>query len=430
MDLKEKNRILSERASNTRQRHKEMSCITRTFKIDYSHLRLDQRESLKMMFVEAKWVYNSILASLKDGKKLSEINYKDYNKVSHYTKDKELIETEVKYLAASVKQEIIAQFGNQLKAIKSLNKNGHKTGQLKFISDFNSLSFKQYGMTHRIEGSNKIKIQGIRRPIRVGGLNQLECLEEAEYTTLKLLKRADEYFISLTVFSKPERKASRPLNKPVGPERKASRPLNKPVGIDMGIKDHLTLSDGRTFNVMVGESERLKRLQKKLSRQKKGSNNHYRTRIQIQREYMKMDWKKNDLANKICNDLLSNYSHVYFQDENLNGWKVRYGKTVQHSVLGRVKSTLKRHKDQCTMLSRYLPTTKLCPECGSLNESITLHDRAFKCPHCGYFHPSRDVHAACNMIKIGQGLTESKACGDFTYIKSKKQEAVGSSAQR
>lgn len=415
MNLSEKNNILSERASNTRKRHKEMSCITRTFKIDQSHLRLDQKESLKMVFVEAKWVYNSILASLKEGKKLSDINYKDYNKVGHYTKDKELIESEVKYLAASVKQEIIAQFGNQLKAIKSLNKNSHKTGQLKFISDFNSLSFKQYGMTHRIEGSNKIKIQGIKKPIRVRGLKQLEELKEAEYTTLKLIKRADEYFIALTVFSKPE--------------RKASTPLNKPVGIDMGIKDHLTLSDGRTFNVMVGESERLKRLQKKLSRQKKGSNNHYRTRIQIQREYMKMEWKKNDLANKICNDLLSSYSHVYFQDENLNGWKVRYGKTIQHSVLGRVKSTLRRHKDQCTMLSRYIPTTKLCPECGSLNESITLQDRSFKCSHCGYFHPSRDVHAACNMIKIGQGLAESKACGD-SFKEPLKQEAAGSSAQR
>ena len=233
MDLKEKNKILSERASSTRQRHKSMSCITRTFKIDYSHLRLDQKESLKMMFVEAKWVYNSILASLKDGKKLSDINYKDYNKVHHYTKDGELVESEVKYLTSSIKQEIIAQFSNQLKAIKTLNKNGHKTGQLRFLSDFNSLSFKQYGMTHRVEGPNKIKVQGIKRPLRVGGLSQLECLKEVEYTTLKLLKRADEYFISLTVFSKPE--------------RKASTPLNKPVGIDMGIKDHLTLSDGRTL---------------------------------------------------------------------------------------------------------------------------------------------------------------------------------------
>ena len=411
-----KNNTIRESKKATIERHSKMLCRTFTFKIDKSGLRPSQQRALKMLFVESKWIYNDIITSMNNGIKIDINAYKNYkDSVRHLDKDRNEVRSEINYMTSRVCQGLVSQIKNNIKSLGVLKSHNRKVGALKYKSEYNSIPFDQYYITHRIVSSSRIKIAGIKLPIRVSGLRQIKDLKEAEYTTLKLLKRADEYFISLTVFTKPE--------------RKASRPLNKPVGIDMGIKDHLTLSDGRTFNVMVGESERLKRLQKKLSRQKKGSNNHYRTRIQIQREYMKMDWKKNDLANKICNDLLSNYSHVYFQDENLNGWKVRYGKTIQHSVLGRVKSTLRKHKDQCTMLSRYLPTTKLCPECGSLNESITLQDRSFKCPHCGYFHPSRDVHAACNMIKIGQGLAESKACGD-SFKEPLKQEAAGSSAQR
>lgn len=416
IDRIDKNNTIRESKKATIERHSKMLCRTFTFKIDKSSLRPSQQKALKMLFVESKWIYNDIITDLGKYIKIDNNTYKKYkDHVRHLDKDRNEVQSDINYMTSRVCQGLVSQIKNNIKALGILKSHKRKVGALKYKSEYNSIPFDQYYITHRIVSSSRIKIAGVKLPIRVSGLQQIKDLKEAEYTTLKLIKRADEYFISLTVFSKPE--------------RKASTPLNKPVGIDMGIKDHLTLSDGRTFNVIVGESERLKRLQKKLLRQKKGSNNHYRTRIQIQREYMKMEWKKNDHANKICNDLLSSYSRVYFQDENLNGWKVRYGKTIQHSVLGRVKSTLRRHKDQCTMISRYIPTTKLCPECGSLNESITLQDRSFKCPHCGYFHPSRDVHAACNMIKIGQGLAESKACGD-SFKEPLKQEAAGSSAQR
>ena len=55
--------------------------------------------------------------------------------------------------------------------------------------------------------------------------------------------------------------------------------------------------------------------------------------------------------------------------------------------------------DRSFEISKWLPTTKFCPNCGSLNRGITLSDRIFKCD-CGYEF-DRDVHAAKNVKLFG-----------------------------
>ena len=50
-------------------------------------------------------------------------------------------------------------------------------------------------------------------------------------------------------------------------------------------------------------------------------------------------------------------------------------------------------------ISKWSPSTKFCPNCGSLNRGITLSDRIFKCD-CGYEF-DRDVHAAKNVKLFG-----------------------------
>ena len=64
------------------------------------------------------------------------------------------------------------------------------------------------------------------------------------------------------------------------------------IGVDMGIATGLTLSDGSKINVVFGESERLRRLRKKLSRQEKGSNKYNKTWKLIKRELEKNTRKK------------------------------------------------------------------------------------------------------------------------------------------
>ena len=96
------------------------------------------------------------------------------------------------------------------------------------------------------------------------------------------------------------------------------------------------------------------------------------------------------------------------QDENLTGWKIKFGKTIQHSILGRLKSKL---KDKAKfVLNRFEPTTKMCYNCGQIKEEISLSERIYNCD-CGLPPEDRDIHAAKNMIilskiRLGLGRTE------------------------
>lgn len=148
-----------------------------------------------------------------------------------------------------------------------------------------------------------------------------------------------------------------------------------------------------------------------MSRQVKGSKGREKTISLIRKEYAKLSNQKTDLANKIV-AYLSSFDEVIFQDEQLQHWKVKNGKTVQHSVLGRVKVKLNT-KQNCHMIGRWFPTTKLCTNCGTYNDNLKLSDRKFVCPECG-ITDGRDIHAAKNMIWIydnivvGLGRTDLK----------------------
>lgn len=60
---------------------------------------------------------------------------------------------------------------------------------------------------------------------------------------------------------------------------------------------------------------------------------------------------------------------------------------------------------QTVVLDKWIPTTKLCPRCGTINRHITLADRTVICG-CGY-QEDRDIHSAKNMIFIAKSCFEN-----------------------
>ena len=380
----EKNKILKESISVTRSKRALQTCKTFKFKIDRSSLSKEQKESIKMFFVEAKRTYNYILNDINNGSDLFEYDYKKLNHITYLDKNKNLIEYDNKYIKTSIIQEIIAGMKYSIKGLSVSKKNGNKIGVLKYKSECNSISLKQYGVTHSIRG-NRIKIQGIKKPIRVNGLKQLKKYNNIDYTIANLLYDGYDYFISLTCY--------------IDKENNTTNYKNDIIGIDFGCESTITLSNGEKMKVSIGESERLKGLQARLASQIKCSNNWYKTRSLIRKEYNHISNQKNDISNKIVHDLVSNYKTIVIQDDQLNEWHEgeHTSKTVQHSILGRLKIRLKIY-DNVYILDQWFPTTKHCFECGS-DINLTLSDRTFKCPVCGS-ESDRDIHAAKNMIEF------------------------------
>ena len=373
--------VASRKATAARRRHQ--TGFVYECKIVEKRLNAKQREELRRLFVEGKWFYNHVLNLHKEGTPLTKVNSCDIKQVIRRNKDKQEQTEEIKVLNSQEKQAIVSRMTENEKTIARLVEKGlQEKGELHFLTEMTCIPLKQYGVTYKFKTANKVRIGGIGGTILVRTGGQLEGVDE--FANANLVHRADGYFLKITCFKNNENLPQKTTN-------------GKEIGLDFGIKTSITTSEGEKIDVLVEESGRLKRLQRQMFRRAKGSNNRYRTRLLIQREYQKMTHRKMEKANKIVAKL-KHYDAIVMQDEMIAGWhKGLFGKQVQHSCLGMLKAKLKR-LPQTVVLDRGIPTTKFCPECHTVNKYITMADRVYKCG-CGY-EKDRDVHGAGNMLYI------------------------------
>ena len=370
----------------TALRHSSMDVKCYELKIVEKRLNKQQKEQLDLLFLEGKWFYNHILSEKKKREvPLNLIRPTDFKDIIKLDKNGHEVSYTLKNLPSHFKQTIHMRMISNEKTIRTLVKKGlQKHGSLKFKSELSCIPLK--GIDWKFKSARKIWIMGIKGQILIRGVEQIPA--NSEFANANLLKRADGYFLKVTTY-----------------QNKKERENNgKEIGLDLGVKTSITTSEGEKIDLHVEESDRLKRLQRELSRRIKGSNNRWKTVKKLQKAYQKQTNKKQDKANKIVHKLKA-YSRIYMQDENITGWhRGMFGKKVQHSCLGVVKSKLMA-LPQTVVLNKFIPTTKLCPKCHSVKNDMTLADRVYECL-CGY-HEDRDVHAARNMIEIAKSCFEN-----------------------
>ena len=389
-----KNESIRQAMIDTHAKRKNQACRVYTVKLDMSALNAAQKEQLRRVFLEAKWLYNDIL----NWSELSEENT-PYNYVISKTVNVKIPTTgqfeerELRTIHSQMKQEVQKQICSSIKALAKLKKKGLQgPGKLKFKSEMTRVHIKQLPKNFIRRGGHFVKIPNISGEVRVNGLKQIPA--GVDFACAELLNTPLGYYLSVTTY----------IDKTALPKKELPKDA---IGIDFGCATSFSLSDGTKVNCMVEESERLKRLQRKLARQKKGSNNYKRTRLLIKKEYRKLSNKKNDLAHKAAHEFLQ-HETVVIQDEQLAKWHTGHGKKVQHSILGRVKRILK-DKENVAVLGKYIPTTKLCTNCGRIHDEMTLDDRQFVCS-CG-ISEDRDIHSAKTMVwlnTVGVGRTNLK----------------------
>ena len=385
----------------TSLRRQSQVCKVFECKIVEKRLNKKQREQLEMLFVEGKWFYNHVLNMHNDTNvQLRSINTTDIKSVNHFTKDHGLVTSELEYLSAAQKQAILTRMVSNQQAIVSLVKRGFQThGNLQFKSELTCIPLKQYGQTYSFKSFNKVKIQGISGTVLVRTGNQLQIADEL--ANANLVRKPDGYYLKVTAFINKENYNFITTN-------------GKEIGLDFGIKTSITTSEGEKLDVQVEESERLKKLQRELFRRVRGSKNRNKTIKLIQREYQKLSNRKQDKSNKIVSKL-KKYDRIYMQDEQISNWhKGLFGKQVQHSCLGIVKAKLKM-LPQTVVLDKWIPTTKLCPDCGKMLD-LSLADRTVEC-ECGHIE-DRDIHSAKNMIVI------AKACFKDNSVPTEHREVT------
>ena len=368
MDRLAKNQKIKETGKATRERRKDMLCRVFEVKADLSRMSKSQRNDVNTLFREAKWFRNAYLADngLSDKSRSVKVKVKDVFE-----------ERELTLLGSQIKQSIISEVKDSIRVLAVLKEKGHKIGALKFKSVCNCVNLKQFHVTYDIDKDrSRIRVQGIRKPFKVRGLEQIP--DDAEIANAKFIRKASGLYFHITCYVPKEEKHI--------PHRS--------VGIDFGISDNLVFSDGREpVNICVPESKGTKlasrRMNKALSHNgNQKSNNHYKRKNKVRKAYEKDKNRRKDLANKAVHEILNNYDFIAIQDEMIHNWhKGIFGKQVQHSAIGVIKEELK-NSSGVYVVSRDFPSTQICPECGKLTKH-PLKMRSYTCQYCGYHHPGR-----------------------------------------
>lgn len=195
-------------------------------------------------------------------------------------------------------------------------------------------------------------------------------------------------------------------------EFKQFRHTNNRVGIDLGVKDFVITSDGEVFKNkhFFKESEnKIKKLQRQLSKKVKGSNNRDKVRTKIAKEFEHLTNQRIDYIHNVVNSLLITYDYIFMENLNVQGMLKNHklSKAIQELGFYTFKSTLKNKamlNDKFVIeVDRWFASSKTCHKCGYVYKGLTLGEREWTCPICGEHH-DRDLNAAVNILMEGQRM--------------------------
>ena len=187
------------------------------------------------------------------------------------------------------------------------------------------------------------------------------------------------------------------------------------VGIDLGIKDLVVTSDGIKYSnkkVLMKYEKRLKRLQRKLSRQVKGSKNYLKTKEKIARIHAKIkNYRKhylNDIANEIVNEHDIIVTESLLVKDMFKDKKKAFNKSLSDACISTLRSLIEW---KCKIkgkiyykINTYYPSSQICSHCGYKNSKLKdLSIREYDCPKCGS-HNDRDINASLNILLEGLKL--------------------------
>jgi len=364
----------------TKDRRSLMSCKVIECKIDKSTLSKSTLGFLNKLFLESKWLYNSILSS-------KDINSYDTKTTSVKVKVLDKFEKrELENISSQMKQGIKSRIFSSLSTLSALKAKGYKVGKLKFKREVKCIPLKQHHNTFTIfKDQKRIKIQGLKNPLKVNGLDQLP--EIYEVGNANLVKSGNDFYVKITIFT-----IKKVLNVP-----------NQSIGIDLGCINQLTLSNGEKIKYQVPVSKRVKKLDQSLARKIKGSKNKYKTLAKREKAYQNLTNKRKEIKNQIVNKLVKNYKTICFQDESIESWKRNgHGKKIQFSAIGGIISALQRKAVTPVVVGKYCPSTQTCSKCGN-KQKMKQNERTYLCKSCGATF-DRDINSAINIEKEGLGI--------------------------
>ena len=182
------------------------------------------------------------------------------------------------------------------------------------------------------------------------------------------------------------------------------------VGIDLGIKDLVVTSDGEKYSnpkELQKREKQLKRLQRKLSRQVKGSNNYQKTRVKIARVHSKIKNSRKHNMISIVNNLVREHDIIVSEKLKVKDMSSNHNlaKNILDASFNKICEMLKwkckLHGKYYYQVNTYFPSSKKCSHCENKTELTSdLSIRNWICDVCGNEN-DRDINASINIMFEG-----------------------------
>ena len=181
------------------------------------------------------------------------------------------------------------------------------------------------------------------------------------------------------------------------------------IGIDVGLKTFAVTSDGEIFESGKPNTKRLKKYQRKLSRnyelnkknQIKQSKRRNRIRLLVKKSYSQIKNQRYDFHQKASRQIANATSFAGMENLNIKGMMKNHcladkiGQSGWRQFRDMLSYKLAAKGGKVLLVDRFYPSSKTCNVCGH-KQDMPLHVRTFECGSCGVVL-DRDINAALNL---------------------------------
>ena len=193
---------------------------------------------------------------------------------------------------------------------------------------------------------------------------------------------------------------------------KESLDPNNSIGLDFSLSHLFVDSNGNHLDISTYCQDSLTKLakeQRKLSHMKKDSSHYKKQLLRVKNLHEHIANQRKDFLHKVSRKLANAYDYVFVENLDLKEMSERkdvlklgisifdlgYG-----TFLNYLSYKLKWLNKKLIKVDRYFPSSQLCSACNYRKSDLTLNQRSWVCPNCGFKH-DRDYNAAINIKKEG-----------------------------
>ncbi len=193
---------------------------------------------------------------------------------------------------------------------------------------------------------------------------------------------------------------------------KESLDPNNSIGLDFSLSHLFVDSNGSHLDMPTYYQDSLTKLakeQRKLSHMKKDSSHYKKQLLRVKNLHEHIANQRKDFLHKVSRKLANAYDYVFVENLDLKEMserrdKLKLGISIfdlgYGTFLNYLSYKLKWLNKKLIKVDRYFPSSQLCSACNYRKSDLTLNQRNWVCPICGFKH-DRDYNAAINIKKEG-----------------------------